>query len=199
MIEKSSVEAFFNRAAENWDRTNLESPDIINEILDKAMLSSGTVLDVACGTGILFPYYLERNVSHLTGVDISPRMAELARRNHPDPRIEVYCGDIHTFSSARQYDHCVIFNAFPHLGRPAELFSKLASLLSRGGTLSVAHSMSRRQINRLHCKAARAVSLPLPPAEELAAWMEPWFSVKFVRSDEHMYQITAVKKERPTL
>ena len=36
------------------------------------------VLDVACGTGVLFPDYLKRKVASVTGVDISQKMAKIA-------------------------------------------------------------------------------------------------------------------------
>ena len=39
----------------------------MNEILDVAKISSGkSVLDIACGTGVMIDYYIERNVSKVT-------------------------------------------------------------------------------------------------------------------------------------
>lgn len=38
-----------------------------------------SVLDIACGTGVMIDYYIERNVSKVTGVDISSKMIEIAR------------------------------------------------------------------------------------------------------------------------
>ena len=52
------------------------------KFLDLADIRSGVhVLDVACGTGVLFPYYLSRNVASITGVDLSADMISQARKN----------------------------------------------------------------------------------------------------------------------
>ena len=38
-----------------------QEPEVINRILDLAQIRQGVrVLDVACGSGVLFPYFLER-------------------------------------------------------------------------------------------------------------------------------------------
>ena len=54
----------------------IRSAAIIGKILDGAGVAAGKdVLDVACGTGVLFPDYLQRQVGSLTAIDISPEMA----------------------------------------------------------------------------------------------------------------------------
>ena len=52
----------------------------ISIILDNACVGAGSrVLDVACGTGVLTPDYLARDVASVTAVDISPEMIRRAR------------------------------------------------------------------------------------------------------------------------
>ena len=61
-MNKKTVKDFFDNLAKDWD--SFEQPDsaVIEKILDYAGIRSGcSVLDIACGTGILFPYYLKRN------------------------------------------------------------------------------------------------------------------------------------------
>ena len=48
----------------------------------------GPVLDVGCGPGAVTAYLAERGVD-AAGVDLSPRMVEHARRDHPGLRFEV--------------------------------------------------------------------------------------------------------------
>ena len=64
------------------------------------------VLDVACGTGVLFPDYLARDVHSVTGVDIAPEMARRAAEKFPDARVTVRCGDIETVPLPQPFDCC---------------------------------------------------------------------------------------------
>ena len=79
-MNKQDVIAFFDRCAPSWDADMIKSDEIIGKILDNAEVAEGMdVLDVACGTGVMFDYYLQRNVASVTGIDISPEMAKLAQ------------------------------------------------------------------------------------------------------------------------
>ena len=92
MISKDNVIAFFDRCAETWDAELIRNDAVIDRILDNAGVNPGMrVLDVACGTGVLFPDYLKRNVASVTGIDISPEMAKRAARNGSDSRVNVLC------------------------------------------------------------------------------------------------------------
>ena len=56
MIERSDVISFFDRCAPNWDAEMIRNEPVIRTILDNAGIRAGMdVLDVACGTGVLFP------------------------------------------------------------------------------------------------------------------------------------------------
>ena len=95
MIERSDVISFFDRCAPDWDAEMIRNEPVIRTILDNADIRAGVdVLDVACGTGVLFPDYLARDVHSVTGVDIAPEMARRAAEKFPDARVTVLCGDI---------------------------------------------------------------------------------------------------------
>jgi SAM-dependent methyltransferase len=49
---------------------------------------SGEVCDVGCGSGHMLPHLADRGLSPI-GVDLSPEMVRVARRDHPGFRIEV--------------------------------------------------------------------------------------------------------------
>ena len=77
-MNKQDVIEFFDRCAPSWDAEMIKSDVIIGKILDNAEVGPDMdVLDVACGTGVMFDYYLERSVSSVTGIDISPEMAAI--------------------------------------------------------------------------------------------------------------------------
>lgn len=173
----------------------IRNEPVIRTILDNAGIRAGMdVLDVACGTGVLFPDYLARDVHSVTGVDIAPEMARRAAEKFPDARVTVLCGDIETVPLPQPFDCCMVYNAFPHFPDPARLIAHLATLLKTGGRLSVAHGMSRAMLDRHHAGSASAVSISLISETELAACMAPYFDVDVVISDDRMYQVCGTKK-----
>ena len=55
-MEKKDIISFFDHFAPWWDDDMIRNEDIITAILDNGGIKPGIhVLDVACGTGVLFP------------------------------------------------------------------------------------------------------------------------------------------------
>ena len=199
-MNKRDVIEFFDRYAPHWDADQIPKDRIINRILDNAGIGEGQdILDVACGTGILFPFYLERKAASVTGIDISPEMAKLASEKHREyDSIRVICGDVEETSFDRQFDSIMVYNAFPHFPEPDRLIATLASLTKEGGRLTIAHGASREQIDNHHSGAASKVSNGLMSAEELKELFEPYFRVDIVISTQEMYQVSGVRRAAHT-
>ena len=195
MLDKTKVTEFFDRLAPTWDAELVPKDRLINEILDNAAVTGDlAVLDVACGTGVLFPYYLARGLRSVTGVDISPEMIKVAREKYAgEDRISLICGDVEEAVPGRLFDAVVVYNAFPHFADPARLIAALSSLTKPGGRLTIAHSMSRAQVNDHHKGSANQVSNGLMPAEELSRLFAPYYSVELVISNDEMYQVTGLR------
>ncbi|MBE6961673.1 MAG: class I SAM-dependent methyltransferase [Ruminococcaceae bacterium] len=193
-MNKHEITAFFDHHAPHWD-THLETNDAkLAVIMDAAGIRDGvTVLDVACGTGVLFPYYLARNVDSVTAVDISPEMVRMAMKKNSDPRVEILCGDMEMLPVTRQYDCCVVYNAFPHFEEPARLVERLSAWVKPGGRLTVAHGMSLETLHRHHA-GARHVSREMLTAGELAAIFAPRFAVDVMVSDDEKYIVSGVRR-----
>lgn len=193
-MEKKEIAAFFDRCAPWWDDDMIRDEEIIAAILDNGGIQEGVhVLDVACGTGVLFPDYLKRGAASVTGIDISPEMVKIARSKFPE--VEVVCGDVETVNFDRQFDAVMVYNAFPHFPDPAHLVEVLAGLVKPGGKLSVAHGMSRAALTSHHAGRASKVSIDLLHETELAALFEPWFDVDVIISDDRMYQVAGVRRQ----
>ena len=80
-MDKKKIIQFFDQCASWWDDDMIRNEDIICKIFDNCEIDQNSkVLDVACGTGVLFEDYLKRNVSSLTGIDISSEMVKIAKR-----------------------------------------------------------------------------------------------------------------------
>ena len=190
MIETKDVIEFFDRLAPGWDADMVRNDAIICTILDNAGITEGKdVLDVACGTGVLIPDYLKRKVASVTGIDISPKMAEIAKAKFPQPEVTILCGDVESTYFGKQFDCIVVYNAFPHFPDPERLIATLSGLLKPGGTLTVAHGMSREKIDAHHHGSAHHVSNGLMTAEDLASIFKESLTVTTMISNDRMYQV----------
>lgn len=187
-MNKTDIIEFFDRMAPGWDADLVKNDAVIELILDNALVTEGKeVLDVACGTGVLFPEYLSRCVQ-VTGVDIAPEMVKIAKQKFP--QVEVLCGDAETAVSDRLFDCIMIYNAFPHFPDPETVIAALAKKLKKGGTLTVAHGASRAQIDAHHAGHASKVSRGLMHEDELEALFSKYLTVTVKISNDRMYQVT---------
>lgn len=196
-MDKQDVIAFFDRCAASWDADMVKSDEIIGKILDNAEVGEGMdILDVACGTGVMFPYYLRRGAASVTGIDISSEMAKIAGEKFTgEDRVRVLCGDVEETEFGRKFDRIVVYNAFPHFPDPQRLIAYLASLLKDGGRLAIAHGASREAIDNHHQGSASKVSNGLIRADSLKKLFDPHFEVEVMISNSRMYQVSGVKRD----
>jgi SAM-dependent methyltransferase len=121
----------FDDAAERYDRFRPSYPDaVIDAVLgpDPAALA---VLDVGCGTGIASRLMVQRG-AHVLGVEMAPRMAEIAHRQHG---IEVEVAAFEDWEPAgRTFDRVTSAQAWHWLDLPVAT-AKAASLLRPDGRL----------------------------------------------------------------
>ena len=197
-MDKNSVRDFFNACAPGWDAGMVRNERIIATILDGARVCAGkTVLDVACGTGVLFGDYVRRGAAQVTAIDLSPEMAARAAAKAGGSPVTVLCGDVETDVRVREnapYDVVMVYNALPHFPDPARLVRMLAGLVKAGGHLSIAHGMSRAALDAHHSGCARNVSVGLLHEDELKSLMAAYLDVDTVISDGEMYQVCGKKR-----
>jgi len=97
----------------------------------------GPVLDLGCGPGHVAAYLAARGLA-MQGLDLSPRMVDVARARHPGLPFEV--GDLRTLAAAGpRYAGIVAFYAIVHL-QPGELpaaFAQMHGALRPGGLLAL--------------------------------------------------------------
>ena len=193
-MNKKDIIEFFDSCAADWDAEMIIDTDTVNFILDKADITQNSkVLDVACGTGVLFPFYFQRKVSEVTGVDISSEMVKIAQSKFPQENVRILCGDVENTPFESKFDSIVVYNAFPHFPNPEGLIAVLSDLLEEGGTLTVAHGMSRSAIDHHHEGTASKVSMGLMSEEALAAIFAKHLQVTTVISNDRMYQVAGRK------
>ena len=192
-MNKEIIKDFFDNLAPHWDNEPIADKEIIDTILDNVGIKENVaVLDVACGTGVLFPYYLERNVKSITAIDLSSEMVKIAKSKFP--QVNVICGDAETITFDRQFDTVMIYNAFPHFPEPEKVINNLSKALKTGGRFTIAHGMSKKELDEIHMKSAGKVSNILPDCDNLAKMLESYFNVDIMISNEKMYQVSGTKK-----
>ncbi len=194
-MDKREIREFFDRCAPDWDAGMIRNDEKISFILNHAGVSEGKdILDVACGTGVLIPDYLERRVKSVTAIDLSPEMVRLAKEKFSQDNVSILCGDADELQSEKFFDCIMIYNAFPHFSDPEGLICRLSSLLNPGGTLTVAHGMSRAMIDRHHSCYAHSVSMGLMHEDALAAIFSKYLTVTVKIANDQIYQVTGTKK-----
>lgn len=191
-MDKKDIISFFDEFAHSWDNMNHHNSQVIEAILDNAQIKENTkVLDIACGTGVLFPYYLSRKAD-VVGIDFSEEMIKNAKTKFPE--INVICADAEAFSFNEKFDVIMIYNAFPHFPEPLKIIENLSKLLNKNGRISIAHGASREEIQKCHQGSAKKISLDLPEITEIKKMLEKDFEIDILISDDKMYQISGTKK-----
>ena len=112
------------------------------ELLEKYVREGDSVIDLGCGSGIIFISALLLGAKNAVGVDISPDAAKISRRNArkngiADERAEIYCGDAVADPElrakvSRKYDIVAANIVADVLLNMKELFAETAR---QGGTL----------------------------------------------------------------
>lgn len=212
-MSQEKIIDFFNKCAPYWDEWAVRKEDILVQLFDNANISAGIdVLDIACGTGFLFPDYIKRNVHSVTAIDLSPEMVRIATEkskhlwnsntaNHTLYEqsvcpIKIICGDAQTYQFDQSFDVAMIFNAFPHFMEPKKIIANTAKALKQGGRIAISHDMGRQELDHHHQKKASEISIPLLHQDDLAALMSPYFDVDVVIATENMFQVSGIKCER---
>jgi predicted TPR repeat methyltransferase len=121
------------------DRLGYRGPQIISEALDAEVASELSppwdVLDLGCGTGLVGAALADR-ARQMVGIDLSPRMLDLARRRQLyDELIEGELIDVLTRRRADRYDVIVAGEVFVYFGDLAPLLAAIRPVLHPGGYL----------------------------------------------------------------
>ncbi len=109
---------------DRWQSKNRTYYDAIVRLARFVIPRGATVLEVGCGTGDLLAA-VEPQTG--VGIDLSPRLVEIARRKHP--RLEIYEGDAETLEvpelEGRTFDYVLLSDVVGQLG---DVWSALRAL-----------------------------------------------------------------------
>ena len=187
------VKEFFDYLAEHWDDDYVPAAPERIAAAFFACPAGKKVLDVACGTGAMFPELLAAGAAEITGVDISTEMAKRAEKKFAaDRRIKVLCGDV-TKLSLSGFDTALVYNAYPHFMRKELLIDAMARALKPGGRLTIAHGAGKDQINDHHHNVPHAVTSELRAAKIEAELLEGLFKVDAIVDTPYFYLFSGTR------
>ena len=108
-------------------------PQMLEELQSE---SFEDVLDVGCGTGaVLELLHGEYPEKRLTGLDLTPRMIEVARAKQLE-NVRFIVGDAEALPfESRSFDAVLCSNSFHHYPHPERFFAEVARVLRPGGRL----------------------------------------------------------------
>ena len=162
----AELAAFFDRFAEDeprWKRRNRTYHRLIAQLMRFHVPRDVRVLEIGSGSGDLLAA-LEPSAG--VGVDVSNRMVERARQQHPGLRFEHGAGE--DLQLGETFDYIVLSDVLPYVHDLLALFHRVAEH-SHERTRVVIHSYSRawRPIVRL------AELLRLKPRKPIGNWVSP--------------------------
>lgn len=145
MDSRFDPDAFRDFDREGHDRLAASYTDVftpitglaIGHLLDAAQIRPGTsVLDVACGPGLACKAAQERGADAV-GIDLSPRMIEIARRLLPNTPFHV--GDVEKLPFPAASFGAVVCNfGLGHFPRPEASVAECLRVVTPGGVLAFA-------------------------------------------------------------
>jgi len=164
---------FFDSLAAEWD-LNFTAEDLerLQNIVNKLEFAEGmTVLDLGCGTGILFDM-LRRKVGKsgsITGVDFSFQMAQKAHRNFPFDNVNVVDADAINLPFADStFDAAIAFASFPHFSDQKRAVEETHRVLKDKSPFYVIHLTSSNELSEVHQRVGGVVKRDqLPPEEQM--------------------------------
>jgi len=191
----------FDQVATKWDQlTGEKSLTSLREIVAGLQIELGAVvLDMGCGTGVLFPVLLEEvgREGRIVALDISDEMLRRAHaKGYP---IQCVQGDAQSLPLSEGVFDWVICNAvFPHFSDKLRALAELRRVLKDGGRLVICHTASRQAINEMHRAIGGIVARDTIPdkGEMLRLLQEAGLIQVQVRDEPSQYLVLACPKRQ---
>ncbi len=140
IIEDQELAEYYNLMARRY--MAFPCRRVLKRIVAKG-IEKGWAIDVGTGPGV-FPIYMTKAIPGIRfkGIDLSPIMVDLAKRNAIDERIadriEFEVGSAYSLPvEDHSLDLVLCINTLHHLDRPVDFFNEVARSLKEGGAFVI--------------------------------------------------------------
>lgn len=195
MNTTAKVKEFFDCCAENWDEHIIIDSKKIAAIVTLANIVQGSnVVDIGCGTGVMFQEILSREPNDVLGIDLSDKMIAIAKSKFYNSCLRLLAADFYDVNETG-FNVAIIYNAYPHFPDKRKFAHKVSKMLVDGGRIMIAHSQSKENINAHHHGSEIApMSLELLSAQQEAHNLSEFFNFDIIVDTTEMYAFSGLKK-----
>jgi SAM-dependent methyltransferase/pimeloyl-ACP methyl ester carboxylesterase len=185
----------FNKMAKTYsdnisDRTKYAAKDLIKRL---ELNENTSVLDVGCGTGVLYPIIKEKNAEY-TGIDISKNMVKELFNIFPEADVLNLDFEERTLYE-NSFDFIIIYNSIPHFNNLDGIFQNAFDNLKSGGRFIIAHSKTRLQLKDHHKKINyKSSKEPIPSDEKLMELSKKYGFINVKIEDDKYFYFSCEKR-----
>ncbi|HEY2494337.1 MAG TPA: class I SAM-dependent methyltransferase [Paenibacillus sp.] len=99
----------------------------------RKLVAEEGILDMGCGTGILYDLLLDSEKKVYTGVDLSQEAIKIATDKSPEHTF--YCGDILTYVPQKQYDVMIFNESLHYVTNTSSVLLRYSNYLTQNGVI----------------------------------------------------------------
>lgn len=153
MLDNLRTRQYFNAQSSEWNARAIGDPDQISRLLSRLEWHHcHRILDLGCGTGVLFPFLT--NLAHqnatILALDFAEEMIQAAAK-HPMDRIQLLCGCARYLPLLpNTIDRILAFHVWPHILGQEKALQECWRILKPQGDLVIMHLCGSREINAIH-------------------------------------------------
>lgn len=189
---------YFNGLAQQWETKQSAEQEKIENLLSKIAWNPGmTILDIGCGTGVLFPFLekISQGRKSIFAMDFAESMAhEAAQKKYPSIKVLCGCARYLPFPH-NSVDRVIAFNTFPHIQGKNLAIKECWRVLKSNGELAILHTHSSAEINAIHEEIGGAVkNHKLPSARQMCQMLKSvGFNIKQAVDRAGEYFLSGIK------
>lgn len=165
---------YFNNLSANWDEVVGNDQARIQKLRNVFSMINirrgDTVMDVGCGTGVLFTMIQEKigTQGTLIAVDTSEKMIEEAKKRYADfNNIQYIIGPLEEIQLPDKSINVILcFAVFPHIEDKLMALKKCHNFLTDDGSLYIFHLSDTKSLNEFHHNLNAPVNRDYMPVRE---------------------------------